>query len=187
MHGETPSELKRFFRAFGAEVECASYLSAEDAEACVLDLRDRGVLAVVGPGLVTELAEKAGMKAVFLYSRASVRAAFETALEVAQATLGETQRRQRLDQLLQHLRDGVVALTARGRIEAIEQQPRRRVRPRRRRKPWASVLLELAPDLASAVCRTRTGDALVTVRGVTLCRASRCPRRCSGAAAPARC
>jgi propionate catabolism operon transcriptional regulator len=165
MHGETPSELKRFFRAFGAVVECASYLSAEDAEACVLDLRDRGVQALVGPGLVTELAEKAGMKSVFLYSRASVQGAFETALEVARATLGETQRRRRLDQVLQHLRDGVIALSADGRIEALSGK----MADMLRLAPSQAVgkrLGDLAPDVANAVPK-EPGESLETVRGAT--------------------
>src|SRR6202012_3197827 len=93
-----------------------------DAQACVLDLRDRGVSALVGPGLVTDLAARAGMEAVFVYSRASVRAAFDTALEVAQAMRAEALRRQRLDNVLQHLRDGVVALDAQGRVEALNQR-----------------------------------------------------------------
>jgi len=165
MHGETPAELKRFFRAFGASVECASYLSAQDAEACVLDLRDRGVEAIVGPGLVTELAEKAGMKSVFLYSRASVQGAFETALEVARATLGETQRRRRLDQVLQHLRDGVIALTADGRIEALSGK----MADMLRLAPSQAVgkrLVDLAPEVASAVPK-EPGESLETVRGAT--------------------
>jgi propionate catabolism operon transcriptional regulator len=165
MHGETPSELKRFFRAFGAAVECASYLSAEDAEACVLDLRDRGVQAIVGPGLVTELAEKAGMKSVFLYSRASVQGAFETALEVARATLGETQRRRRLDQILQHLRDGVIALTADGRIEALSGKMAAMLRL----APSQAVgkrLVDLVPEVASAVPK-EPGESLETVRGAS--------------------
>jgi propionate catabolism operon transcriptional regulator len=77
---------------------------------------------IVGPGLVTDLAASAGMGAVFLYSHASVRQAVETALEVAYATHAEAFRRQRLDNLLQHLRDGVVALDARGRVEAINER-----------------------------------------------------------------
>ncbi|MBV8629024.1 MAG: PrpR N-terminal domain-containing protein, partial [Paraburkholderia sp.] len=121
-HGETPDEVRRFTAAFGIDVVFASYQSAQDAENLVLDLRDRGVGAVVGPGLVTDLAAQAGLGAVFLYSRASVRAAFDTALEVTQATRREAVRRQRLDNLLQHLRDGVVALDAQGRVEAINSR-----------------------------------------------------------------
>jgi len=121
-HGDTPEEVRRFVAAYGMDVVFASYTSRQGAESCVLDLRDRGVGVVVGPGLVTDLAAQAGMNAVFLYSRDSVRAAFDTALEVVQATRRESARRQRLDNLLQHLRDGVVALDAQGRVEAINQR-----------------------------------------------------------------
>src|ERR1700761_1401977 len=121
-YGETPPEARRFAAAYGLDLLFASYRSAQDAQACVLDLRDRGVDAVVGPGLVTDLAARAGMEAVFLYSRAWVRPAFDTALDVAQATWTEIARRQRLDNVLQHLRDGVAALDAQGRVEAINQR-----------------------------------------------------------------
>ncbi|BAO89265.1 propionate catabolism operon regulatory protein PrpR [Caballeronia cordobensis] len=164
-HGETPPELKRFFAAFGVEVESASYLAAEDAEACVLDLRDRGVKAIVGPGLVTELAEKAGLRSVFLYSRPSVQAAIDTALEVANATLAESMRRRRLDQVLQNLRDGVIALDAQGRIEALSGKMAQLLRL----NPSQAVgrrLAELAPDVAAAV-PAAPGESLETVRGAS--------------------
>ena len=96
-HGDTPDEVRRFVAAYSLDVTLASYQSAQDAESVVLDLRDRGIDMVVGPGLVTDIAANAGMGAVFLYSRASVRAGFDTALEVAQATRRETLRRQRLE------------------------------------------------------------------------------------------
>ncbi len=159
-HGETPAEVKRFFVAFGVNVESASYAAAEDAEACV---RDRSVKAIVGPGLVTELAEQAGLKSVFLYSRASVQAAFDTALEVAYATLAATFRRRRLDQVLQHLRDGVIALDAR--IEALSGKMAELLRL----NPSQAVgrrLVEIAPDVAAAVPK-EPGETPETVRGAS--------------------
>ncbi|EGD05682.1 Fis family proprionate catabolism activator, partial [Burkholderia sp. TJI49] len=84
--GETPPEVRRFVAAYGLDVQFASYQSAQEAEACVHDLRDRGIETIVGPGLVTDLAASAGMGAVFLYSHTSVRKAVDTALEVAYAT-----------------------------------------------------------------------------------------------------
>ena len=164
-HGETPDEVRRFAAAYGVEVVFASYQSTEDAENCVLDLRDRGVGAVVGPGLVTDLAARAGMEAVFLYSRASVRSAFDTALEVAQATRSEALRRQRLDNLLQHMRDGVVALDAQGRVEAINRRLAEVLGIDAANAVGRS-LLELAPDIASAL-PDADGDALGSVRGVS--------------------
>ncbi|MFC0574761.1 propionate catabolism operon regulatory protein PrpR [Paraburkholderia solisilvae] len=164
-YGETPPEARRFATAFGLDLQFASYRSAQDAQACVLDLRERGVDAVVGPGLVTDLATRAGMEAVFLYSRASVRAAFDTALEVAQATWNEATRRQRLDNVLQHLRDGVAALDAQGRVEAINQ----RLAAAFGIDAAAAVgkpLAELAPELAASAPDTE-GESLESVRGVS--------------------
>ncbi|MEQ5843157.1 propionate catabolism operon regulatory protein PrpR [Paraburkholderia acidicola] len=163
-HGETPAEVRRFVAAYGIDVVFASYQSAQDAEVCVLDLRDRGIGTIVGPGLVTDLAARAGMAAVFLYSRASVRAAFDTALDVAQATSSEALRRQRLDNVLQHLRDGVVALDAQGRVEAINQQLALALGIDAA-TAVGQALLAVAPDLAGAI-PDADGETLQTVRGV---------------------
>jgi len=163
-HGDTPEEVRRFVAAYGMDVVFASYTSRQGAESCVLDLRDRGVGVVVGPGLVTDLATQAGMNAVFLYSRDSVRAAFDTALEVVQATRRETLRRQRLDNLLQHLRDGVVALDAQGRVEAINQRLATALGIEAK-QAIGQPLLSIAPNLLGLL-PDADGDTLGTVRGV---------------------
>jgi transcriptional regulator, propionate catabolism operon regulatory protein len=164
-YGETPAEVRRFASAWGVEVVFASYRSVQDAEACVLDLRDRGVGAVVGPGLVNDLAARLGLVPFFVYSHSSVRSAFDNALEVAQATWRETQRRQRLDSVLQHLRDGVVALDGEGRVEAINQ----RLAAVLGIDPVLAAgqpLAEIAPDIAFTLPET-DGESLETVRGVS--------------------
>ncbi|CAJ0802332.1 Anaerobic nitric oxide reductase transcription regulator NorR [Ralstonia psammae] len=163
-HGDTPEEVRRFVAAYGMDVVFASYTSRQGAESCVLDLRDRGVGVVVGPGLVTDLATQAGMNAVFLYSRDSVRAAFDTALEVVQATRRETLRRQRLDNLLQHLRDGVVALDAQGRVEAINTRLATALGIEAK-QAIGHPLLSIAPNLLGLL-PDADGDTLGTVRGV---------------------
>ncbi len=163
-HGDTPDEVRRFVAAYGVAVVFASYASRQDAESCVLDLRDRGVGVVVGPGLVTDLAAQAGMQTVFLYSRDSVRAAFDTALEVVQATRREAQRRQRLDNLLQHLRDGVVALDAQGRVEALNERLAMALGIDAK-QAIGQPLLSIAPNLLGLL-PDADGDTLGTVRGV---------------------
>ncbi|CAN7578362.1 propionate catabolism operon regulatory protein PrpR [Trinickia sp. LjRoot230] len=163
--GETPPEIRDFVAAYGLDVVFSSYRSAPDAQACVLDLREKGVEVVVGPGLVADLAATAGMSAVFLYSHASVRAAFDAALEVAEATRSEARRRQHVDNLLQHLRDGVVALDAQGRVEAIN----RRLAAALGIDPIAApgkALSELAPALVGSLPEV-DGDVLLSVRGVS--------------------
>jgi transcriptional regulator, propionate catabolism operon regulatory protein len=102
---------------------------------------------------------------VFLYSRTSVRGAFDTALEVAQATRAEGVRRQRLDNLLQHLRDGVVALDAQGRVEAINQRLAG-VLGIDAANAAGVPLQQLAPDLASAL-PDADGDTLLSLRGAS--------------------
>ncbi|WP_321935822.1 propionate catabolism operon regulatory protein PrpR [Paraburkholderia sp. J8-2] len=164
-YGETPVEVRRFASAYGIDVVFGQYRTVQDAEACVLDLRDRGVGAVVGPGLVNDLAARLGLVPFFVYSRPSVRAAFDTALDLVQATWRETQRRQRLDSVLQHLRDGVVALDARGRVEAINQ----RLAAVLDIDPAAAAgqsLAALAPDIAFSLPEA-DGESLETVRGVS--------------------
>ena len=164
-YGESPVEVQRFASAYGINVVFGHYRTVQDAEACVLDLRDRGVGAVVGPGLVNDLAARLGLVPFFVYSRPSVRAAFDNALDLVQATWRETQRRQRLDSVLQHLRDGVVALDARGRVEAINQ----RLAAVLGIDPAAAAgqsLAALAPDIAFALPEA-DGESLETVRGVS--------------------
>jgi len=164
-YGETPAEVRRFASAFGLDVVFASYRTVQDAEACVLDLRDRGVGAVVGPGHVNDLAARLGLVPFFVYSRSSVRAAFDNALEVVQATWHEAQRRQRLDSVLQHLRDGVVALDAQGRVEAINQRLAA-VLDIDPATAGGRPLAELAPDIAFTLPEA-DGESLETVRGVS--------------------
>ncbi|WP_414440502.1 propionate catabolism operon regulatory protein PrpR [Burkholderia sp. 22PA0106] len=177
-YGDTPADLRRFAAAFGLDIVFASYQSRPEAEARVRELQARGIDTVVGPGLVTDLASAAGMNTVFLYSHAAVRAAVDTALEVAHATHAEGLRRQRLDNLLQHLRDGVVALDARGRVEAINA----RLALALGVDPQAAVgrvLDDLTPELAAL--RGADGDTLATVRGVRYV-VHRGPLAASGAA-----
>ncbi|SAL65220.1 propionate catabolism operon regulatory protein PrpR [Caballeronia arvi] len=165
-HGDTPAEIRRFLAAYGIDMICESYRSAQDAENLVLDLRDRGVDVVVGPGLVADLAADAGMSSVFLYSRTSVVGAFETALEVAQAMRHEVARRNRLDNLLQHLRDGVVAVDAGGRIEAINRRLATALGIADTSRAVGQALLDVAPEL-DGVLPSADGDVFGSVRGVS--------------------
>lgn len=118
-YGEPPVEFERFTQAFDIHLLHRTYRSARDAENQVLDLKERGVEVIAGPGLVTDLSEREGLRGVFLYSHASVRAAFDTALEVARGGRLEAVKRARLDAILRHLRDGVLTLGPTGTVESI--------------------------------------------------------------------
>jgi propionate catabolism operon transcriptional regulator len=121
-YGQTLAELEQFRAAFDIKILHAAYSNAQDAEGYVAQCKQEGVGAIIGPGLIVELAEREGLNGIFLYSLATVRSAFDMALEIAQAARIEARKRDRLDAVLKHLRDGVVALDAGGRVQAMNER-----------------------------------------------------------------
>jgi propionate catabolism operon transcriptional regulator len=118
-HGQIFPELQQLKEAFGLDLPCSTYVTDNDAESAVLTLRRQGVEVVVGPGSVTTIAEQYGMSAVLLYSDASIRNAFLTAIDLARTRRAELRKRAFMDGILRNLRDGIVALDADGRIQSI--------------------------------------------------------------------
>ncbi|MEO3988380.1 propionate catabolism operon regulatory protein PrpR [Pseudocitrobacter cyperus] len=92
--------LQEFQKSFQLPLDQRSYVTEEDARSQLNELKAAGINVVVGAGLVTELAEEAGMTAVFLYSAATVRQAFSDALEMTRMALTAAPRsHERLDTL----------------------------------------------------------------------------------------
>ncbi|TFW09572.1 propionate catabolism operon regulatory protein PrpR [Oxalobacteraceae bacterium OM1] len=83
---QTVPELAEFQSTFGFEIMQRSYVTEEDARAQINELKAAGIRAIVGAGLITDLAAEAGLAGVFVYSAASIRQAFEDALEIARLT-----------------------------------------------------------------------------------------------------
>ena len=90
---QTMPELAEFQSTFGLEIVQRSYVTEEDARAQISELKSSGIKAIVGAGLITDLAEEAGLAGVFVYSAASIRVAFDAALEIARMTQVEPARR----------------------------------------------------------------------------------------------
>ena len=86
------AQLAEFQSAFGLRIAQRTYATAEDARTQIGELKAAGVKAVVGTGLIMDLAEEAGLAGVFLYSAGSIRQAFEDALEIARFTRLESGR-----------------------------------------------------------------------------------------------
>ena len=89
---ETLPQLVDFQSTFGLRIAQRTYATAEDARAQISELKAAGIKAIVGAGLITDLAEEAGLDGVFLYSAASIRQAFEDGLEIARFTRLENGR-----------------------------------------------------------------------------------------------
>lgn len=89
---QTMPELADFQSTFGFSIAQRSYVTEEDARAQIGELKVAGIKAIVGAGLITDLAEEAGLAGVFVYSAASIRRAFDDALEIARFTRLQAQR-----------------------------------------------------------------------------------------------
>ena len=85
-------ELAEFLDTFDIDIPQYTYATEEDARAQINELKAAGIKAIVGAGLITDLAEEAGLAGVFVYSAASIRQAFEDALEIARLTQLESTR-----------------------------------------------------------------------------------------------
>jgi len=89
---ETMPALGEFQTAFGLDIVQRTYATEEDARAQINELKSAGIQAIVGAGRITDLAEEAGLAGVFVYSAASIRQAFDDALELARLTQLEATR-----------------------------------------------------------------------------------------------
>jgi len=117
-HGTTYPELIEFNQHFGLELTHYAYETAADAQRRVSELASRGVGAIIGPGLVTDLAEQAGLAGGFVYSRGSVEQALDSAIEISRIGRIEAARRERLDTILQQLEEGVAAVDMDERVQS---------------------------------------------------------------------
>lgn len=118
-HGEVSHEVQQFSELFGLGIEQRTYQTEEEARDCVRELRAKSIEVVVAPGLIVDLAEESGMHGIFLYSPDAVREALDDAIEVARLARIEAAKRDRLNTVLAHLRDGVVAVDMNERIDSL--------------------------------------------------------------------
>ncbi|XNM87294.1 propionate catabolism operon regulatory protein PrpR [Escherichia coli] len=84
---ETIPALVAFQKTFNLRLDQRSYITEEDARGQINELKANGTEAVVGAGLITDLAEEAGMTGIFIDSAATVRQAFSDALDMTRMSL----------------------------------------------------------------------------------------------------
>ncbi len=118
LYRHVPEEMRQFIREFDLKLDVRAYDTENDARNTVAALQAEGVQVVIGAGLAVHLAQQQGMAGVFLYSRHSVNAALEDAINLGVAQQAEKSRRITLANVLEHLHEGVVAVDARGRVVA---------------------------------------------------------------------
>jgi propionate catabolism operon transcriptional regulator len=117
---ESMPALSEFQTVFGLDIMQRTYVTEEDARAQIHEMKAAGITAIVGAGLITDLAEEAGVTGIFIYSAGSIRQAFNDALELARLTQLESGRghhaagsdRLRVHHRLQDLRGESAAMQA---------------------------------------------------------------------------
>lgn len=82
-YGSPRPILEPLRRLSGLEVEQRNYMTVDEAREAFLLARRAGIDVVVGSSLVCELAEREGVPAIMLYTRASCRALLERAISRA--------------------------------------------------------------------------------------------------------
>ena len=82
-YGDELPAFSGFKQEFGLSIEQRAYTHTEDARDHVAELVSLGCGAIVGTGYVTELADRAGVVGILMYSPESIRRAFEQAIDLA--------------------------------------------------------------------------------------------------------
>ncbi|MFT4046214.1 MAG: propionate catabolism operon regulatory protein PrpR [Solimonas sp.] len=82
-YGDALPAFAAFKQQFDLKIEQRAYTNTEAARDLVAELVSLGCKAIVGTGYITELADRAGVAGVLIYSPESIRRAFEQAIDLA--------------------------------------------------------------------------------------------------------
>ncbi len=118
-YGATIPALEAVKNLLSVEVRQYAYTSPEDARERFEQLRADGFKVIVGSSLVVELAEKAGLRGLLVYSREAIQQAFEESIELARVARLEGARYEQLNGVLRSLQDAVLAVDSEHRVVAI--------------------------------------------------------------------
>jgi propionate catabolism operon transcriptional regulator len=112
-------DLEEVKPLFAVDVRQGCYTTLEEAKACVHELAAQGCRAIIGSSMVTELAEEAGITGIAVLSKSAARQALDDALAIYRSSRAEAMKRQRLNAILHHLTEGVVAVGMDGKVQSI--------------------------------------------------------------------
>jgi len=116
---DTVRELASVKALLNLQIDQLAYQTAEEARDCFMSLAAAGHSVIVGSSVVVELAEKRGIHGILTYSATAVRLALDDALDLARVARLEAARHERLNSVLQHLQEAVLATDEVGRITAV--------------------------------------------------------------------
>jgi PAS domain-containing protein len=116
---EVSRELEEAQPLFTLDVRQAAYRTLAEARTRVKELAAEGCEVIAGSSMVTELAEEAGLAGVLIVSGSAIRQALDDAMAILRGTHEDAAKRQRLDTILHHLTDGVLAIGPDGKVQSL--------------------------------------------------------------------
>jgi propionate catabolism operon transcriptional regulator len=116
---ESIPEIEQVKEMLRIEVSQRTYTTVDDVAECFRELADAGYKVIVGSSLVVDLAERAGITGILVYTPTSVKQAIEDAIEIARVQRLEAQRYEQLNGVLHHLHEAVLAVDTQEQVIAI--------------------------------------------------------------------
>lgn len=118
-HIRPHSELREMASLFTVDIYEAVYSSFEEARQKIQELVGAGYRVIVGSPTAVELAEEAGAEGVSVINADALRRTLDDAIAICRSRVQEKLKHQRINTVLQHLTEGVIALDLQGRIQSI--------------------------------------------------------------------
>ncbi|MCY1392802.1 Anaerobic nitric oxide reductase transcription regulator NorR [compost metagenome] len=127
-------ELARMASLFTVDIRQAAYTDLEEARSQVRRLVEEGCGVIVGSSTAIELAEEAGARGVSGLGTDAIRRTLDDALAIHRSRTQAYVQQQRLNAVLRHLSDGVIAVDGAGLVQSLN--------------PRMATLLDIPPEAA---------------------------------------
>lgn len=102
-----------------------SYIEIEDLNRIIIEEKEKGRKCVIGSGLACDLAEKHGMKSIFLYPQESIQSFLQIAVDLALSLNSEILKRKRLETIIDRTQRGIVFVDHEGLISICNPEAER--------------------------------------------------------------
>ncbi|MBO3276869.1 propionate catabolism operon regulatory protein PrpR [Pseudomonas schmalbachii] len=127
-------ELARMASLFTVDIRQAAYTNLEEARRQVRRLVEEGCGVIVGSSTAIELAEEAGARGVSGLGADAIRRTLDDALAIYRSRTQADVQQQRLNAVLRHLSDGVIAVDGSGLVQSLN--------------PRMAELIDISPEQA---------------------------------------
>jgi len=118
-YGRVHADVERAKPLFRVDVKQCVYLFPTDAEESMRRLADEGISVVIGSGMIIDLALRLGLHGIFVHGEPSIRKALDDAVEIVRLMRGDAAKHDRLNAIVGHLKEGVIAVDMGGRVQMI--------------------------------------------------------------------